>query len=36
VKLKVARECDWEASPRKATLVYAGINGQKTYWGKKK
>ena len=36
VKLKVARECDWESSPRKATLVYAGINGQKTYWGKKK
>ena len=36
VKLKVSRECDWEASPRRHTLVYAGINGQKTYWGKKK
>lgn len=33
----VARECDWEASPRHATLVYAGYDqsGQ-TYWGKKK
>lgn len=38
VKLKVARECDWEASPRKHTLVYAGINknSNRTYWGKKK
>jgi beta-xylosidase len=36
VKLKVSRECDWEASPRRHTLIYAGINGQKTYWGKKK
>lgn len=36
VKLKVSRECDWEVSPRRHTLVYAGINGQKTYWGKKK
>jgi beta-xylosidase len=34
--LEVRREVDWEASPRKATLVYAGIDGQKTYWGKKK
>ena len=36
VKLKVSRECDWEASPRRHTLVYAGINGTKTYWGKKR
>lgn len=36
VELKVQRECDWEASPRKHTLVYAGINGEKGYWGKKK
>ncbi len=36
VALKVQRECDWESSPRKATIVYAGINGTKTYWGKKK
>ena len=35
VELKVQRECDWEASPRKHTIVYAGINGSKTYWGKK-
>lgn len=36
VELRVQRECDWEASPRKHTIVYAGINGEKTYWGKKK
>ena len=36
VELKVQRECDWEASPRKHTIVYAGINGDKSYWGKKK
>ena len=36
VELKVQRECDWEASPRKHTIVYAGINGSKSYWGKKK
>lgn len=36
VKLKVSRECDWEASPRRHTLIYAGINGTKTYWGKKR
>ena len=36
VELKVQRECDWESSPRKHTLVYAGVNGTKTYWGKKK
>ena len=36
VELKVQRECDWEASPRHHTIVYAGINGAKSYWGKKK
>ena len=38
VKLYLQRECDWEASPRCHTIVYAGFstNGQRTYWGKKK
>lgn len=36
VELKVQRECDWEANPRKHTIVYSGINGEKSYWGKKK
>lgn len=36
VELKVQRECDWETSPRRHTIVYAGINGAKSYWGKKK
>lgn len=36
VELKVQRECDWESNPRRATIVYAGSNGQKSYWGKKK
>ena len=35
----VDRECDWEANPRKATIVYAGIenaaSAPKTFWGKK-
>src|SRR5574344_393376 len=35
IELILQREVDWEASPRKATIVYAGINGKKTYWGKK-
>lgn len=34
-KLYVSREADWESSPRRATLVYAGIDGKTTYWGKK-
>ncbi len=41
VILVVQRELDWEASPRKATLVYAGVNASSsssytctTYWGK--
>lgn len=36
VELKVQREVDWEASPRKVTIVYTGLNGTKSYWGKKK
>ena len=33
----VEREADWEASPRVATLVYAGTEKSlnATYWGKK-
>lgn len=33
----VSREADWEASPRVATIVYAGVSSEKvaTYWGKK-
>ncbi len=35
-KLYVKRELDWESSPRKQTLVYAGLSadGKTTYWGK--
>ncbi len=35
-KLYLRREVDWEASPRKATIVYAGYSstGTVTYWGK--
>ena len=36
VKLYLRREVDWEASPRKHTIVYAGYTTVKTYWGKKK
>lgn len=35
VKLYIQREVDWEANPRKHTIVYVGLNNQKTYWGKK-
>lgn len=35
VKLYLQRECDWESSPRNATIVYAGYTTTKTYWGKK-
>ena len=37
VELLLKRECDWEANPRKATIVYAGYgnNGRTTYWGKR-
>ncbi len=34
-KLMVKRECDWEARPRTHTLVYAGIDGKTTFWGKR-
>ncbi len=36
VKTKVQREVDWEASPRKVTIVYSGVTGSKSIWGKKK
>lgn len=35
-KLKVQREVDWEANPRKVTIVYSGASGSKSFWGKKK
>jgi hypothetical protein len=35
VNLYLRREVDWEASPRKHTIVYAGYTTTKTYWGKK-
>lgn len=35
VKLYVKRECDWEDAQRRATIVFAGLTGQTTYWGKK-
>ncbi len=35
VELCLQREVDWEASPRTHTIVYAGYNNKKTYWGKK-
>ena len=37
VSAKVSRELDWEANPRKLTVVYAGTQKtlDKTYWGKK-
>jgi len=33
----VARELDWEASPRHSTIVYAGYSpaGTRTFWGKR-
>jgi beta-xylosidase len=36
-QLYLAREADWEASPRHATIVYAGLSpsGKTTYWGKR-
>ncbi len=36
IELLLQREADWEANRTKNTIVYAGINGTKTYWGKKK
>ena len=37
VVVVVAREADWEAAARKATLVYAGTEKSldATWWGKK-
>ena len=35
LELYLKRECDWENPERRATIVYAGISGRKTYWGKK-
>lgn len=35
VQLYVQREVDWEANPRRHTIVYVGLNKTKTYWGKK-
>ena len=35
VELYLMRECDWEAEPRRHTIVYAGLGNKKTYWGKK-
>ncbi len=35
-KLYVEREADWEASPRKHTIVYSGLNNAgESLWGKK-
>jgi beta-xylosidase len=36
VKLYLRREVDWEATPRKHTIVYTGYTNTKTYCGKKK
>ncbi len=36
VELCLQREVDWEASPRRHTIVWAGCTTTKTYWGKKK
>lgn len=36
LKLKVERELDWEANPRKPTIVYSGLNTLgHSLWGKK-
>ena len=35
-EFKVQRECDWEAIPRKHTIVYSGGSEYWTRWGKKK
>lgn len=35
-ELYLARECDWEDASRRATIVFAGIDGTTTLWGKKK
>lgn len=41
IPMYLQRECDWEASPRKWTIVYSGlsnynsVHNMKSYWGKK-
>ncbi len=35
VDLYLQRECDWEANPRRHTIVYAGMTSATTFWGKK-
>ena len=41
IPMYLQRECDWEASPRKYTIVYSGLSNYnsvrnlKSYWGKK-
>ncbi len=35
IELCLQREVDWERTPRTHTLVFAGYQGSKTYWGKK-
>jgi arabinan endo-1,5-alpha-L-arabinosidase len=36
-KLYLERETDWEANPRKHTIVFAGLNANgESLWGKKK
>lgn len=35
IDLYLARECDWEATPRTHTIVFAGLGNKTTYWGKK-
>lgn len=36
IELCVEREVDWEAKPRKATIVYAGLDSDgSSWWGKK-
>lgn len=36
LKLQVEREADWEASPRKLTIVFSGLNSSgASVWGKK-
>lgn len=35
IEFKVQREVDWEASPRKATIVISGLSAKRSYWAKK-
>lgn len=38
LKMRLCREADWESSPRRATIVWAGLaaDGRTTYWAKRK